>query len=211
MCSLSAAVSAAVVLCIGATSYADLVYATGTPSFAAVTDTGASMAASNLGGIAGAPGDGQQALITGIDSNGGSNNDVFKLTFALTPGPTDGSFKIFTGTNASSAWNGITLDLTNVAWTGGSSPGNQTIGAGVVSLNSPNHTYTVTGIGWSSDFTGVVLTFTSTQGTNKTASFDALGVSSVPEPGSVALFGIGAAALVVVARRKRTGARRVTA
>jgi hypothetical protein len=194
-----------VTLAFSASAYAGTVYATGTPSFNALTDTGATMNATNMGNLAGAP-DGSFATITGIDSNGGSNNDVFTITFAFAPGgPTTsgGSFKLVTGSGGGS-WNGLTLSLTNIQWTGGSSPGNNNSSfSGGSTLNSPSTSYSVTNIGWSNDFTGLVLTFVSTQGNNKTATFDAISATSVPEPGTWALFGLGALGLCAFVRAKR--------
>ncbi len=197
-----------------ASAYAGPVFATGTPSFAVVTDTSTAMSASTMGNLAGAP-DGNSATITGIDSNGGSNNDVFTITFALAPGQTGsgGSFSFLTGSGGGS-WNGITLALTGVQWTGGASPGTNS-GTYSVSgtINSASTTYTVTNIGWSSDFTGVVLTFTSTQGSNKTATFDAISATAVPEPATSALFALGSIGLggFVWTKRRRRGAQRPSA
>jgi len=190
--------AAAFVAGLAIPAYAGTVYASGTPTFNAVTDTNNVMVASNLGNLAGAP-DGNSASITGIDANG-ANNDVFTLTLALAPGQTNGTLVIFTG---STGWNGLSLDVVNVAWTGGAAPGSQSFSTGVFSMNTASTTYVISGLTWSIDFTGVVVQFQDTQGNNKLATFDAIAVVQAPEPGTAALFGLGAACLGAAAWRRR--------
>jgi hypothetical protein len=192
------AFAAAFVVGLAAPGYAGPVYATGTPTFNVVTDTNNVMSASNLGNAAGAP-DGNSASIVGIDANG-ANNDVFTLTFAFAPGQTNGALSIYTG---STGWNGLSLDVVNVAWTGGATPGSQSFSTGTFSMNSQSTTYVISGLTWSTDFTSIVVTFQDTQGNNKLATFDGISTLQAPEPGTSALFALGTVGLSAAAWRRR--------
>ena len=99
----------------------------------------------------------------------------------------------------------MALILVSVAWTGGTSPGSDsTFTTTPAPINTANTAYTFAGIGWSNDFTAATLTFQAIQGSDKVATFDAIIESNtVPEPGTLALFAVGAAGLGGLAWRKR--------
>src|SRR6185436_14187613 len=108
-------------------------------------------------------------------------------------------------------WTGlvtVAVNLTNVAWNG-SGAGNQNVSVGMSNSGGTNGFVgnPVSGLNWSTNFTQVVLTFTVGAGA-ASGRFEIDAVSN-PEPGTLALFATGAAALGGFAwKRRRSRAAR---
>ncbi|MCE9637355.1 MAG: PEP-CTERM sorting domain-containing protein [Planctomycetes bacterium] len=191
--------SGALVLALAGAGYADLTFATGAAGFLLGTDTGTAQTSAGTNAVAG-HGDGIYFFVYG-----NTVGDDYTVTIAFAPGTDTEALTIYSGYFTS------IVNLTNVQWTGGSTPGNQNVNVPMLSAvgDGSNAKTSVLGLGWSTDFTGLVLKFTTQigAGDNTTYTIDAISNLSAnnPEPESMALFAVGIAGLGALAwRRRRT-------
>ncbi len=204
--------SAALLTALGATGFADVVYATGNAGFTfseaaygagVFTDTGTALTSAGTDAVHSAP-NGVYFFVYG-----NTIGDRYKITVSFAPGADNGSLTLYTG-HFESITTQLQVSLTNVQWTGGTAPGNQNVSLALASaaIDGDWVQNTIHGIGWSSDFTGLVLDFTTVGGgDNSTFKLDAISNSINPEPGTMTLFALGAAGLGGFVWRRR-GTRR---
>jgi hypothetical protein len=147
--------------------------------------------------------DGTVLTVNNINGNATpANRDSFAIQWTFPAGNYTSALSIFTGTYSAS------ISLTKVEWGGG------TFTLGSPQAMAQNTTNNVTVTGGMSGLTFLKLTFTDTSNGDSNATFtlDAIRLDSapaaVPEPGTLALFGLGAAGVGAwVVRRRKTAAK----
>ena len=214
---MTVAAAAALVLCVASASFADITYATASPPFTPFF-SGNIGTATNPANIAGAP-DAAYLLFSG-DGNmgGGSGSGTFTMDVDFpNQGQNDIGLLFFTGHSSF----GVTVAITQVVFTSSNSGTNNQATNSVINFtlvfitaaSQPNvanmlptanqANYTTQSNFNFGQISRIQFTFTVTGYTlGKTFEFDAI---ANPEPGTMALFALGAAGLGGFAwRRRRT-------